>query len=139
MSTIQVIENKISAIQKYLSLLERYRSYSREEIEHNIDIRGALERYLYLAIQSVIDCAEAVIAYKKFRKPTTLSDAFYILQEEGALSHEEVQLLVGLTGFRNIIAHGYERIDYDVVYAVLHDELKGIEHFATRIKECVHL
>lgn len=135
MSTIQVIANKLSAIQKYLSILERYTAYSREELERNIDIRGATERYMYLAIQSVIDCAEAVIAYKKFRKPTTMSDAFYILEEQGVLSPEEIQPLIQMTGFRNIIAHGYEHIDYDVVHDVLHGQLADIVHFAQKIRD----
>lgn len=139
MSTIQVIENKLSGIQKYLSILERYKQYSRQEIEDNVDIRGALERYLYLAVQSVIDCAESVIAYKKFRKPTTLSDTLYILEEEGVLSTEEMQALVPMTGFRNIIAHGYEHIDYDVVYGVLHNKLADIEHFTEKIKDYCRL
>ena len=64
MSNLTVIENKISSIQKYLKILERYKNYSREELENNIDIRGAVERYLYLVSQATIDLAEAVIAYK---------------------------------------------------------------------------
>jgi uncharacterized protein YutE (UPF0331/DUF86 family) len=71
MSSIKVIENKISSAKKYLKILQRYGGYKKEDIEGNIDIRGAVERYLYLAIQATIDLAEAVIAYKGLRKPTT--------------------------------------------------------------------
>ncbi|MBI4272757.1 DUF86 domain-containing protein [Candidatus Uhrbacteria bacterium] len=135
MSSLQIIENKISTIQKYLSILDRYKRHSRIDLENDVDIRGATERYLYLAVQSVIDCAEAVIAYKKFRKPTTMSDTFYILHEEGVLSLEAIQPLIQMTGFRNIIVHGYERINYDVVYDVLHHHLLDIEKFLEKIKE----
>jgi len=55
MTTLDVIENKISAVQKYLKILERYKQFSRKTIEKDIDLRGALERYLYLAVQSTID------------------------------------------------------------------------------------
>lgn len=78
MSNLKVIENKKSAIRKYLKILQRYRKRSKKEIEGDIDIKGAVERYLYLAVQSTIDLAEAIIAYKSFRKPTTMSEAFYI-------------------------------------------------------------
>ena len=81
MTNLSVIENKISSIKKYLKITERYKKHSREEIENNIDIKGAVERYLYLAAQATIDLAEAVIAYKNFRKPTTMSEAFHILEE----------------------------------------------------------
>jgi len=81
MTNVAVIENKISAAKKYLKILERYKKYSREELESNTDIRGASERYLYLASQAAIDLAEAVIAYKGFRKPTTMTETFHILGE----------------------------------------------------------
>ena len=76
MTNIHVIENKISDVRKYLGILDRYTRYSREQIEHDIDIRGALERYLYLATQATIDLGEAFISYRGFRKPGTLSVTF---------------------------------------------------------------
>ena len=129
MSTKIVIQNKISAIKKYVSILKRYDRYSQKKLEQDIDIRGAVERYLYLAVQSVIDCAEAVIALKKFRKPTTISDTFYILQEEDVLSSNLTNELVKMAGFRNIIAHDYEKIDYGIVYDILHHKRSDIRAF----------
>jgi uncharacterized protein YutE (UPF0331/DUF86 family) len=32
-------------------------------------------------------------------------------------------------GFRNIIAHDYEKINYDIVYSILQKGLKDIEDF----------
>jgi uncharacterized protein YutE (UPF0331/DUF86 family) len=135
MINFNVIENKISSVQKYLKILERYKGYSREEIEKNIDIRGAVERYLYLAIQSTIDIAEAVIAFKNFRKPTTMAESFIILSEEGIIDREFAEKLIKMVGFRNIIAHDYEELNYDIVYDVLHQRLKDIEKFIEIIKE----
>lgn len=129
MSSKTVIENKISNARKYLKILERYKKYSKEEIVNDIDIRGALERYLYLLTQSVIDCAEAIIAYKKFRKPATLSDAFYILHEELVIPSDVTENMIRMTGFRNTIAHDYELLDYSVVYNTLHNRLQDIQEF----------
>jgi uncharacterized protein YutE (UPF0331/DUF86 family) len=135
MSNFNVIENKISSVQKYLKILERYKKYSREEIEKNVDIRGAVERYLYLAIQSTINIAEAVISFKNFRKPTTMAESFIILSEEGIIDREFAEKLIKMVGFRNIIAHDYEELNYDIVYDVLHQRLKNIEKFIEIIKE----
>ncbi len=133
MTNLSVIENKISAVKKYLKILERYKRYSKKEIEKNLDIKGAVERYLYLAIQSTIDLSEAVIAFKNFRKPATMGEAFYILNEEGIIESELTEKMVKMTGFRNVIAHDYEKIDYDIVYHVLHQKLKDIELFLKKI------
>ncbi|HAS84751.1 MAG TPA: hypothetical protein DCS23_01600 [Candidatus Yonathbacteria bacterium] len=72
MSNKDTIENKISLVRKYLARLEVYKKYSPEEIENDQFISGSLERYLYLVVQATIDTAEAMIAYRKLRKPVTL-------------------------------------------------------------------
>jgi len=135
MTYFSVIENKISSVKKYLKLLERYKKYSKDEIVKNIDLRGAVERYLYLATQATIDLAEAVISFKEFRKPTTMTENFYILEEEGVIGRELAQNLVNMVGFRNIIAHDYEKIDYDIMYDVLINRLKDIEEFLRAIEK----
>lgn len=139
MSNIKVIENKISSTKKYLNILQRYKGYKKEEIESNIDIRGAVERYLYLAVQVSIDLAEAVIAYKGFRKPTTMSETFDILDEEQIISSKLTDELVKMVGFRNIIMHDYEKIDYKIVYNVLQKGRKDIEGFLKKIEEKLNL
>lgn len=129
MSNMAVIENKISSIKKYLKILDGYKKYSREDIENDLNIKGAVERYLYLAAQATIDLAEAVIAYKKFRKPSTMAESFYILQEGGIIPPELTAKMVGMTGFRNAIAHDYEKINYDLVYKIIQQDIKDIENF----------
>jgi len=129
MTSIDVIENKISAVRKYLSILDRYERFARTEIENDIDIRGAVERYLYLVTQSTIDLAESIIAYKKLRKPTTMAESFHILHEAGVISDELKQKLVQMTGFRNVITHAYEDLDYDIVFDILHNGKKDISDF----------
>lgn len=129
MNSLKVIENKISSVRKYLKILQRYKKYTQKEIEADIDIKGAVERYLYLAIQSTIDLAEATIAYKNFRKPSTMTEGFYILNEEGFLSNKLTGKLAKMVGFRNVIAHDYENLDYEIVFDVLQNKLKDIETF----------
>ena len=129
MTNKSVIENRISLTKKYLKILERYKKYSQAEIEKDVDIRGAVERYLYLAVQSAIDLSEAVISYRNFRKPSTMAESFRILVEEKIISDELSDKLARMTGFRNIIAHDYGEIDYAIVYDILKNGLKDIETF----------
>jgi len=133
MTNLSIIENKISSIKKYLKILERYQKYSRQELEENIERKGSLERYLYLVIQATIDLAEAFISFKNFRKPTTFKENFQILEEEKIITPELTEKLVKMVGFRNIIAHDYEEINYEIVYDVLQNRLKDIEEFISSI------
>jgi uncharacterized protein YutE (UPF0331/DUF86 family) len=40
-----------------------------------------------------------------------------------------MQRLAQMTGFRNVIAHAYEDLDYDIVFDVLHNGRKDISAF----------
>lgn len=135
MSNLETIENKISAIKKYLNILENYEDYSQQEIENNIHLKGAVERYLYLVTQATIDLAESVISYKDLRKPTTMAKNFEVLREEKIISQNLAKKLSQMVGFRNIIAHDYEEVDYDVVYDILHQGLQDIKKFIDKIEE----
>ena len=130
MTSSSVIENKISSVKKYLKILENYKGYSKDELEKDINIKGAVERYLYLAIQSTIDLAEAVISYKEIRKPATLGETFYILEEEKIIDTKLREELVKMVGFKNIIAYDYEKINYN-----LQNKIKDIENFGEIIKK----
>lgn len=129
MTNLTVIENRISAVKKYLKILERYKKYSAKEIEEDLDIRGAVERYLYLAIKATIDLAEAVISYKNLRKPSSMSETFHILNEEDIISPDLKTKMSKMVGFRNIIAHDYEKINYEIVFEILQKGLSDIEEF----------
>lgn len=139
MSSLSVIETKISHIQKYLKLLSRYKGFSQKEIEENPDLKGAVERYLYLAAQATLDLGEAIIAFKEFRRPGTYTDVFYILQEENFISKSLSEKLVNMTKFRNVIAHDYEKVDFGIVYDALKNRLVDIENLLKSVKDKLNL
>ncbi len=139
MTTIDVIENKISSIRKYLGILRSYQGYSRQTIEEDVTLKGALERYLYLVAQASIDLAEEIIAFRGFRRPGSNNESFYILEEEHFLSRSLCNKLVKMAGFRNVIAHDYAKLDYEKVYSVLQHDLGDIEEFITEVKKKLNL
>ena len=126
MSSKALIEDKISSIQKYLAIVAHYQQYTQAELVKDVTLRGATERYLYLLAQSAIDLAEMIIAYKKLRKPATMSESFEILEEAGLVGPELREKMIKLVGFRNIIAHDYATVDYDIVYDVLQNKLADV-------------
>lgn len=139
MSSLTVIETKISHIQKYLKLLDRYKKFSQQDIEQNPDLRGALERYLYLVTQATLDLGEAVIAFKELRRPGTYTEVFYILDETEFISKDLSERLAAMAKFRNIIAHDYEKVDFGIVYDALQSRLGDIEEFIKAAKEKLNL
>ena len=130
MTNLNTIDNKISQIRKYLLRAKSYLPNSRQEIETDDRIRDSLERVLYLITQASIDLGDIVISYRKLRKPGNQSEIFQIIHEHDIISRELMEKLISMTGFRNVIAHDYAKINYDRVYEVLHKDLQDIEEFS---------
>ncbi|MFZ3032085.1 MAG: DUF86 domain-containing protein [Candidatus Moraniibacteriota bacterium] len=135
MSTLTVIENKISSVKKYLTILEGFKKYSLEELFQDTTIAGAFERYLYLVTQSTIELGESYIAYKDFRKPTTMRESFSILKENGVIEGELEEKLSKMTSFRNALAHDYEELDPRMLFNALHESLEDIKVFLVVLQE----
>lgn len=129
MTNLGTIENKISSIEKYLKILSSFKKYSKSRIQDDVYLKGALERYLYLATQATIDLSEAVISYKKLRKPTTMAEGFEILFEEKIIPRTLKTRLVQMVGFRNIIAHDYDIVDFSIITDTLQTGVKDIKTF----------
>ncbi len=135
MTSLRAIEVRMSSVRKYLRILRGYRKYSLETIQQDVTLKGAVERYLYLATQSSIDLAEAIISFKDLRRPSSYTEAFQILNEERFLSAALTGKLVKMAGFRNVIAHDYADLDFGIVYDVLQNRLKDIEAFLAEARK----
>ena len=137
MTNLDVVENSISKVRKYLSILNVYKKYKLEEIIKDLTLKGAVERYLYLAIQSTIDLADAVISFKNLRRPSTLSESFSILKENKIISDKSELNMVQMAKFRNKITHDYEDLDYNIIYNILINRLEDINYFLSEIHKSI--
>ena len=135
MTGLDVIEKGISNIKKYLSILSSYKDKSITDLLNDLTLRGAAERYLYLAVQATIDLAEAIISYKELRRPSTFSESFEILNEHNIISKEVKTNMIQMAGFRNRLAHDYGDINYNVIHDVLINRLTDIESFLEEISK----
>lgn len=64
-----------------------------------------------------------------------MAESFSILAEEDIISNELAGKMIRMTGFRNVIAHDYEKIDYGIVYDVLQNGPADIEGFLSIVQK----
>ncbi len=134
MTNIDHLADQVSTVEQYLTILERFRTVTEAQLEADVVLRGAVERYLYLVTQAAIDLGESVIAYRGWRKPTEYKEVFTILGEHDVLEADLVRRLTAMTGFRNVLAHEYVALNLDVaVRALVHDRA-DIEAYLTAIR-----
>lgn len=73
----------------------------------------------YVVIQGCLDLGNHVISMKNFDLPESYKDILGILEEEKIISKDLAFSLKGMGGFRNLIAHGYFKIEPAKLYGYL--------------------
>jgi uncharacterized protein YutE (UPF0331/DUF86 family) len=125
-----VVQARIAKIREYVALLRRIRGMADEaRFVRDPLIYGNAERYLQLAIQSVLDISNHVVADMNLDLPTDSKELFDLLARKKVLSAALSKRLTPMAGFRNILVHEYLEIDRHRVYRALADDLRDFEAF----------
>lgn len=134
---IDKIYLRIEALKKYVAIISKFKVITLEELERDDIKRGAVERYIQLAIESCIDIAELIISDQRLPTPETAKRAIEILGEQGILDQKFAKSFSKAAGFRNILIHEYVMIDYKQLLANLKNNLTDFERFIKEILEFI--
>ncbi len=132
---MEKIYQKIGRITEYLSLIEGIRDDCMARFEIDPVYRGALLYYLYLLADSCISLAEMVIKKKNLRFPQSYQDAFDILGENMVLEPEFSYSFAKIAGFRNFLAHDYEKIESKFICEDTLSKLEDVRIYLGQIRK----
>ncbi len=99
-----------------LRRLEPLRTRPLDEFLRDAYLRDIVERNLEIAIQCCVDIANRVISLEGASRPRDSYESILRLGELGVLPMDFARRLAPMAGFRNILAHEYLAIDWDLVY-----------------------
>ena len=125
-----VLRERPALLVDYITILRELSGRVRDAGEFVQDplLKGAVERYLHLAVEAIIDIGMRICSLKGLGKPERYRDLAVLLRRAGILSEEMAKELELWIGFRNILVHMYARIDPELVVDALRSigELKNI-------------
>ena len=93
-----------------------------------------MEHTLQLAIQAALDVASHIVSDLRLGEPATNRALFDLLVKAGWVSRELGEILADLTGFRNVLVHGYTEVNLGIVLDVLVNRLGNLEPFVDAIR-----
>lgn len=133
------IKDKIEEIEKYLSELNEIIPQNAKNYTNSILEKAACERYIEKIIEAIIDLAFILIKEKKFEIPKDDIHSFDILSNNKVISESLHNRLKKVKGMRNIIIHQYEKIDDDLVYNVIKNNLfNDVDEYLNSIKKYIN-
>lgn len=124
---------KLGRLDEYVRYLSEIQRANKRSFLEDYHLYGLAERYLQLAIEVLLDVGKLIIVSEALRKPEDNQDIFVVLHENKVISRTLIERLVGIANFRNILVHDYEKIDREIVYKKLRQNLIDFKDFKKEI------
>jgi uncharacterized protein YutE (UPF0331/DUF86 family) len=136
---VERIRQKIGRINEHLSTIRSIKGDCSVRFVVDPLYRGALLHYLYLLSDSCIVLAELVIKHKGLRIPQSYAESFDILGENHVLDADFAYRFSSIAGFRNFLAHDYEKIDQEMICSQVMNSLVDVDIFLQQIGRSLQL
>jgi uncharacterized protein YutE (UPF0331/DUF86 family) len=127
-----IVEKKLRLIEELIMEIEQWNIVSFAMLQENVMLQRAVERELQVAIDTVIDTAERILAVEKQTPPVTSTDAIGKLQMLGIIPANPAY--TDMVKFRNFIVHRYEKIDLEIVYITIKNKLPVFREFVEAVR-----
>ncbi|BDR91829.1 type VII toxin-antitoxin system MntA family adenylyltransferase antitoxin [Vulcanisaeta souniana] len=125
-----IINDRLAMARSYVNILRSIRDRVRsiDDLNRDLVLKDAVERYLHLAVESLIDVGMRLCSILNLSKPERYRDIARILMNANILSDETGRLFELWIGFRNVLVHGYAVIDPERLIETLNeiDELDRV-------------
>ncbi len=132
---MEEIKFKISVVQERVRRLYAYSGISFEAYLIDITTKDAIERNLEVAIQACLDIGKIIIKKEGLREPEDNKGVFVVLAENGIIGEESLRFLIPMAATRNVLAHGYDKVDDTIIFGVLKSHLGDFEKFLKEVLE----
>ncbi|MFQ5978075.1 MAG: DUF86 domain-containing protein [Candidatus Heimdallarchaeota archaeon] len=127
------ISRKLERMAKNIHFLQEYSQIQLETLEADWMLQSAIERNLQVAIETVLDIGEMILAEEQAERPEDYRSVILTLGKIGILSSEFAESFSMAAGFRNILVHAYDDIRTDLICEFLQTRLSDFDQFARAI------
>lgn len=136
------VAQKFNSMSGYLEELHDFLKFSDEEIKNDSGRMHIAERLFQLIVDGIIDVNKHFIRELKLKIEDDLQSTFYGLSGADIFPEEFARKIAPSVGQRNIIVHGYDKLDKDLFmrnlrsgYNDFHEYMKYIKKYLDKSEE----
>jgi uncharacterized protein YutE (UPF0331/DUF86 family) len=130
---VEAVRERLAKLEETVGRLSEVARVGREEFRRDYRHAWLAERGLELGTQALLDVGNHILAGHFGETAPDYETILAKLGERGILSKDLSTRLRGLGGFRNVLVHGYLRIDPDKVYDALQRSSRDFTDFEAEI------
>lgn len=119
------IDARIEALDDYVATIRELMKPGLDSYLSDTSVQLQIERSLQLAIQICIDIGAHVISEKGLGSPGEYREVFEVIGDAGLINDALAERLMSAAGTRNLLVHGYAKINRERIW----QDLEHIDDF----------
>lgn len=128
-----LILRKISDLELYQKQIKEFSGIAVQDYKKDWKTQRIVERTLQMMIETCVDVANHLVSDRGMRTPTSYSDTFQVLLDNGIIEKDLFDIMDKMAKFRNVVVHQYEGVDAEIVIIILKRHLVDFERFGKGI------
>ena len=133
----ELIHGKIDIIERNITFLSTYKEKKEGEFLSSYKDIQAIKYSLFEIIEASIDIASHIISAKGLQRAESYAEMFEILGKNEIIETQLSKELSNMARFRNVLVHGYAKIDNSKVLTFTKEKLTDVENFIKAIIELI--
>lgn len=127
----QLIAQKLESLRRCVQRVETRLPKDVESLLTDLDAQDIVSLNLTRAVQMCVDIASHWLAeHSEATAPRTMGQAFDALASAGVISTGLAERMRKSVGFRNVMVHNYDEVNWEIVYSICHDHLDDFRAYA---------
>lgn len=132
MTDPELVAKKLAEIETRLRELRTDTDLDR--LQRDVKEERFAAHTLQLAVQAALDVASHVVADDRLGEPATNQELFSLLERHGWIGEDLATRLRDMARFRNLLVHGYAKIDLGRLEEILRHHLGDLEAFVEAVR-----
>jgi len=129
----ELIKMRCQEISDSLERLEKIKNSPKEKFLKNRDLQDIASYRLLVAIEASMNLCYHISARKLKKAPDEYAECFGILGEAEIIPKELAEELKKMARFRNMLVHMYWKMDYEIIFDILQNNLQQLKQFSTAV------
>jgi len=127
-----IIERKLRVIEENISDIKSWNINSLQQLKESSLLQKATERALQISIEVMIDVSERILALNEIEPANASAENMKKLEQIGII--HSFDDYANMVRFRNFIVHRYEKIDIEIIYSIIKNNLHLFNKFVNEIR-----
>ena len=129
----ELVRARLEEIARVVAELGKYRGTDAEALGRDMSLRWIVERGILAGAGLVFDVADHVLAASFSEFPDSYDASLVALRDRGVISAALYQRIRGLGHVRNVLAHDYVKVDFELLARHLDEALSLLVDFSAEV------